>query len=159
MFGMLIAVAGCLQGMQRGRSAAAVGEAATSAVVLSIVAIVVADGVFAVLCDVLGIDDLMGDDRAARIERARPDHGVRRLRGACATSSFTVRRGSIFIIMGGSGCGKSTLLRHMIGLDEPARGEVLYDGESFTPSVAGRSASACCAASASSTRAARCGAR
>ena len=35
---------------------------------------------------------------------------------------FTVRRGSIFVIMGGSGCGKSTLLRHMIGLNEPAQG-------------------------------------
>jgi phospholipid/cholesterol/gamma-HCH transport system ATP-binding protein len=44
---------------------------------------------------------------------------------------FTVRRGEVFIIMGGSGCGKSTLLRHLIGLIEPARGEVLYDGENF----------------------------
>src|SRR2546422_7173576 len=33
--------------------------------------------------------------------------------------------------MGGSGCGKSTLLRHMIGLVEPARGDVFYDGASF----------------------------
>ena len=45
--------------------------------------------------------------------------------------SFTVRRGDIFVVMGGSGCGKSTLLRHMIGLNQPARGEVLYDGHSF----------------------------
>jgi phospholipid/cholesterol/gamma-HCH transport system ATP-binding protein len=45
--------------------------------------------------------------------------------------SFTVNRGDIFVIMGGSGCGKSTLLRHMIGLNEPARGDVLYDGQSF----------------------------
>jgi phospholipid/cholesterol/gamma-HCH transport system ATP-binding protein len=45
--------------------------------------------------------------------------------------SFTVNRGDIFVIMGGSGCGKSTLLRHMIGLNEPARGDVLYDGHSF----------------------------
>ncbi len=45
--------------------------------------------------------------------------------------SFTVRRGDIFIIMGGSGCGKSTLLRHLIGLIEPARGDVLYDGQNF----------------------------
>ena len=45
--------------------------------------------------------------------------------------SFAVRRGEIFIIMGGSGCGKSTLLRHLIGLHEPARGEVRYDGEDF----------------------------
>src|SRR5262245_48288167 len=45
--------------------------------------------------------------------------------------SFTVRRGDIFIIMGGSGCGKSTLLRHLIGLKPPAQGAVLIDGESF----------------------------
>ena len=45
---------------------------------------------------------------------------------------FDVQEKDIFIIMGGSGCGKSTLLRHLIGLREPARGEVLYDGESFT---------------------------
>jgi phospholipid/cholesterol/gamma-HCH transport system ATP-binding protein len=45
---------------------------------------------------------------------------------------FTIRRGDIFIIMGGSGCGKSTLLRHMIGLKEPAKGDVSYGAESFT---------------------------
>jgi len=45
---------------------------------------------------------------------------------------FTIRHGDVFVIMGGSGCGKSTLLRHLIGLNEPARGEVFYDGESFT---------------------------
>ena len=42
--------------------------------------------------------------------------------------SFTVNRGDVFIIMGGSGCGKSTLLRHMVGLQRPASGRVLYDG-------------------------------
>jgi phospholipid/cholesterol/gamma-HCH transport system ATP-binding protein len=46
--------------------------------------------------------------------------------------TFTVSRGDIFIIMGGSGCGKSTLLRHLIGLIEPAAGDILYDGVSFT---------------------------
>jgi len=45
---------------------------------------------------------------------------------------FDIRDRDIVIIMGGSGCGKSTLLRHLIGLREPARGEVLYNGESFT---------------------------
>ena len=55
VFGIIIAVAGCMQGMHAGRNAAAVGQAATSAVVLSIVWIVVADGVFAVLCNALGI--------------------------------------------------------------------------------------------------------
>jgi phospholipid/cholesterol/gamma-HCH transport system ATP-binding protein len=46
--------------------------------------------------------------------------------------NFTVNRGDVFVIMGGSGCGKSTLLKHMIGLIEPAKGEVLYGEESFT---------------------------
>ncbi len=45
--------------------------------------------------------------------------------------NFEVPRGGVFVIMGGSGCGKSTLLRSMIGLLEPVRGEVLYDGTSF----------------------------
>ncbi|HEB95164.1 MAG TPA: ATP-binding cassette domain-containing protein [Sedimenticola thiotaurini] len=44
---------------------------------------------------------------------------------------FTIGEGDIFIIMGGSGCGKSTLMRHMIGLQPPAAGQVLYGGESF----------------------------
>src|SRR5262245_14161848 len=42
-----------------------------------------------------------------------------------------IKRGSIFVIMGGSGSGKSTLLRHMIGLQGPAQGDILYDGRSF----------------------------
>ncbi len=45
--------------------------------------------------------------------------------------NFTVNRGDIFIIMGGSGCGKSTLLKILIGLKEPSRGQVLYNGVSF----------------------------
>ena len=48
--------------------------------------------------------------------------------------TFTVRRGEIFIIMGGSGCGKSTVLRGLIGLLPPARGDVFYDGRSFCTS-------------------------
>ena len=46
--------------------------------------------------------------------------------------NFTVQHGDIFIIMGGSGCGKSTLLRHLIGLKEPAAGEIVYDDFNFT---------------------------
>ena len=45
--------------------------------------------------------------------------------------SAKIHRAEIFIIMGGSGCGKSTLLRHMIGLKSPAKGDILYNGESF----------------------------
>ena len=46
--------------------------------------------------------------------------------------NFTVRHGDIFIIMGGSGCGKSTLLRHLVGLKEPAIGEIIYGDVNFT---------------------------
>ncbi|HEY6420517.1 MAG TPA: ATP-binding cassette domain-containing protein [Candidatus Binataceae bacterium] len=46
--------------------------------------------------------------------------------------NFNVRHGDIFIIMGGSGCGKSTLLRHLIGLKEPATGEIIYGDFNFT---------------------------
>ena len=38
--------------------------------------------------------------------------------------SFEVRRGEVFVILGGSGCGKSTLLKLMIGLVPPAAGRV-----------------------------------
>jgi phospholipid/cholesterol/gamma-HCH transport system permease protein len=55
VYGGLIAGAGCLRGLQAGSSATAVGKAATSAVVTSLVAIIVACGVFAVLFYVLGI--------------------------------------------------------------------------------------------------------
>jgi phospholipid/cholesterol/gamma-HCH transport system permease protein len=53
VFGVLVALVGCLRGMQSGRSAAAVGLAATSAVVTSIVLIIVMDGIFAVILNVL----------------------------------------------------------------------------------------------------------
>ncbi len=55
VFGILVAVAGCLRGMQCGNSSQAVGMAATSAVVTSIVLIIVTDGLFAVVLNVLGL--------------------------------------------------------------------------------------------------------
>jgi phospholipid/cholesterol/gamma-HCH transport system ATP-binding protein len=45
---------------------------------------------------------------------------------------IAIEPGEIYVVMGGSGCGKSTLLRHMLGLQEPASGEVFYGNESFT---------------------------
>lgn len=46
--------------------------------------------------------------------------------------NFEIGDKDIFVIIGGSGCGKSTLLRHLIGLQEPAQGCILYDGDDFT---------------------------
>ena len=45
--------------------------------------------------------------------------------------NLDVRKGDIFLIMGGSGCGKSTLLRVLMGLKAPSRGRVLYGGQDF----------------------------
>ncbi len=45
--------------------------------------------------------------------------------------NFTIARGEIFVIMGGSGSGKSTLLKHLIGLERPAEGTILFNGEVF----------------------------
>ena len=45
--------------------------------------------------------------------------------------SFTINRGEVFVILGGSGCGKSTVLKHMIGLYEPAAGDILLEGRSI----------------------------
>lgn len=55
VFGVLVAIAGCLRGMQASRSAAGVGDAATSAVVTSILYIIATDAIFAVVFNILGI--------------------------------------------------------------------------------------------------------
>ncbi len=46
--------------------------------------------------------------------------------------SFDIKKGEIFVIVGGSGCGKSTLLRQLIGLEQPTEGRVLMAGKDFT---------------------------
>ncbi len=54
-FGVVVALTGCLRGMQCGTNAAAVGLATTSAVVTGITTIVASDGLFAVICNALHI--------------------------------------------------------------------------------------------------------
>ena len=46
--------------------------------------------------------------------------------------TFDVRRGEVFVILGGSGCGKSTLLKHLIGLYRPAAGRIEIEGADLT---------------------------
>ena len=55
VFGVIVALSGCMRGMQCGRSASAVGEAATSAVVTAIVGIIVATAIITLATNVLGI--------------------------------------------------------------------------------------------------------
>ncbi len=50
--------------------------------------------------------------------------------------SFDVKRGEIFMIVGGSGCGKSTMLRQIIGLEVPAEGQIFIDGEDIVSAKA-----------------------
>jgi phospholipid/cholesterol/gamma-HCH transport system permease protein len=54
VFGVLVAMAGCLRGMQCGRSAEEVGRVTTSAVVTSLVLIVVADAIITVIYNAIG---------------------------------------------------------------------------------------------------------
>jgi len=54
-FGFIIGLAGCLRGLQADRSAAGVGRAATSAVVTALLLLIIADAIFAVLFNALGI--------------------------------------------------------------------------------------------------------
>jgi len=55
VFGVIVALSGCMRGMQCGRSASAVGDAATSAVVTAIVGIIVATAVITIITNILGI--------------------------------------------------------------------------------------------------------
>ncbi len=55
VFGVIVALAGCMRGMQCARSASAVGDAATSAVVTAIVGIIVSTALITIICNILGI--------------------------------------------------------------------------------------------------------
>ncbi len=55
LFGVVIAIAGCYQGMRCGRSAMAVGQTTTRAVVNSIVGIIVMTAIITIICNVLGV--------------------------------------------------------------------------------------------------------
>jgi phospholipid/cholesterol/gamma-HCH transport system permease protein len=55
VFGVLVAVAGCFNGMRSGRTAASVGNAATAAVVSGILYIIITDAVFTVTLNVIGL--------------------------------------------------------------------------------------------------------
>lgn len=46
--------------------------------------------------------------------------------------NLDIRRGEVFVILGGSGCGKSTLLRNLVGLMQPYSGTIQFDGIDIT---------------------------
>ncbi len=67
----------------------------------------------------------MSDEAIIRVEDLTAGYEDRTI---LENVSFDVRRGEVFVILGGSGCGKSTLLKHMIGLYPPMQGRVLIEG-------------------------------
>ena len=65
---------------------------------------------------------------AISVREVRVEHGDRVL---IEGATFDVRRGEVFVILGGSGCGKSSLMKNIIGLYRPLYGDVLIDGSSI----------------------------
>jgi len=65
------------------------------------------------------------DDAIIRVEQVNAGYGDRVL---LRDLNFVVRRGEVFVILGGSGSGKSTLLKHLIGLNPPLAGHIWLDG-------------------------------
>lgn len=55
VFGVLVSLTGCLKGIQCGRSAMAVGQVTTSAVVSGIISIIVATAIITIICNIIGI--------------------------------------------------------------------------------------------------------
>ena len=74
------------------------------------------------------MSDAIADNAAVTAQSVTVAYGSRVVQSGL---SFTVRKGDIFIIMGGSGCGKSSLLRVLMGLTPPAQGAVYYGKENF----------------------------
>lgn len=67
----------------------------------------------------------MSDDAVIELEHVNAGYpGVEILHDV----SFVVRRGEIFILLGGSGCGKSTVMKHMIGLNPVLGGRLVVAG-------------------------------
>jgi peptide/nickel transport system ATP-binding protein len=56
----------------------------------------------------------------------------RRILKAVDGVSFTIRRGETFALVGESGSGKSTIARMVVGLMQPTRGRILFDGNDLT---------------------------
>ena len=71
----------------------------------------------------------MSGEPVIRVEHLTARYGERTI---FEDVSFDVKRGEVFVILGGSGCGKSTLLKHMIGLYRPAAGHVWIEGEDIS---------------------------
>ncbi|MGD9764042.1 MAG: ABC transporter ATP-binding protein [Candidatus Binatia bacterium] len=76
-----------------------------------------------------GEADARGEPPVVRVEHLVARYGDKMILNDVTCE---VRRGEVFVIVGGSGSGKTTLMRHMIGLIRPAAGRILIEGEDIT---------------------------
>ena len=128
VFGAIIALAGCFQGMRVHGNSEQVGLKTTAAVVQAIFLVIVLDAFFR---------GLFHRDWLGLMSEASPIISVRGLRNAFGEQvihdqlDLDVRPGEILGVVGGSGTGKSVLMRSIIGLQEPDEGEVEVFGTSM----------------------------
>ena len=73
-------------------------------------------------------EDIQDSDTMVRVEHLDAGYGSTVI---LEDVNLSVRRGEVFVLLGGSGCGKSTLMRHIIGLNPPLGGRVVLCGEVF----------------------------
>ncbi|KAK0360241.1 hypothetical protein LTR94_028063, partial [Friedmanniomyces endolithicus] len=119
VFGAIIAVAGCFQGMQVKGDAEQVGLKTTSAVVQAIFMVIVLDA------NDTGAD---GAEPVIRVTGLRNSFGEQVIHDGL---DLDVRKGEILGVVGGSGTGKSVLMRTIIGLQTPDAGDIHVFGESM----------------------------
>ncbi|MBR2839415.1 MAG: ATP-binding cassette domain-containing protein [Kiritimatiellae bacterium] len=70
------------------------------------------------------------DERVVSLERVDAGYPGEVVLGGL---TFDVRRGEVFVLLGGSGCGKSTVMKHMIGLNPVLSGRLTVAGMEWTP--------------------------
>ena len=126
VFGLLVATVCCHQGytthLRRDSvGPEAVGNATTSAVVISCVLILVAD--YVLTSFLLEVIMNAWDISFSSLSVGYGDHAV------LHDINATLPGGKVSVILGGSGCGKSTLLRHIIGLSRPIGGSLRIGGQ------------------------------
>ena len=74
-------------------------------------------------------DNKLNNDKIIKVENLKVQYGPRVI---LENVNFDIKRGEVFMIVGGSGCGKSTLLRQLIGLESPTKGTIIIEGENLT---------------------------
>jgi phospholipid/cholesterol/gamma-HCH transport system permease protein len=132
VFGLVITAVGCQEGFSTGAGAEEVGRSTTSAVVISILLVILIDLVFTTLF-YLARGTGMAASMAAPAPPAivisardlRVQYGDREVLHGL---TFEIVHGETVVVIGGSGSGKSTLLRTLVGLEKPSSGEVRVKG-------------------------------